>query len=142
MSCQKIFSLHTAVLENTQSTKLQFAPNSSLIGCQLAKSRAFGVLGFNFEGSRPNRANCVQLIWQGLEWNIINTKGENLIVQQMSYVIRYHQIEGSTSLHTVHTVQTALHCFKSSMRAHQTIHKNLFLEFPKNPGNFMLHFDR
>ena len=35
----------------------------------------------------------------------------------MSYIIRYHQIEGSTSLHTVHTVQTALHCFKCSMHA-------------------------
>ena len=22
------------------------------------------------------------------------------------------------------------------------VHKNLFLEFPKNPGSFMLHFDR
>ena len=67
-----MFSFHTAVLENTKSTKLQFTSNSSLVDCQLAKSQAFGVLGFNFEGSRPNRVNC-----KGLEWNIINTKGEN-----------------------------------------------------------------
>ena len=66
-----MFSFHTAVLENTKSTKLQFTSNSSLIGCQLAKSQAFGVLGFNFEGSRPNRVNSVQLNWSGLEWNII-----------------------------------------------------------------------
>ena len=56
-----MFSFHTAVLENTKSTKLQFTSNSSLVDCQLAKSQAFGVLGFNFEGSRPNRGTVFKL---------------------------------------------------------------------------------
>ena len=33
------------------------------------------------------------------------------------------------------------HASKASMVI-RPAHKNLFLEFPKNPGSFMLHFDR